>query len=109
MISGQFMEILTHLAEIIAARRGAPATTSYTASLLQSGRSRIARKFGEEAIELVVASLSEDKQEITAEAADVLYHLLVLLEDAGVTLDELTELLQQRQAKGGLEEKASRS
>ena len=109
MVAGQFMEILNNLAEVIASRRNAPADSSYTASLLQSGRGRIARKFGEEAVELVVASLSEDKKEITAEAADVLYHLLVLLQDAGITLEELSDILKQRQSMTGLEEKASRS
>ena len=73
---------LDDLAEIIHARRGAAAEKSYTKSLFEAGVPRIAKKFGEEAVETVIAALGDDKSALTGEVADVLYHLLVLLRGA---------------------------
>jgi phosphoribosyl-ATP pyrophosphohydrolase len=92
----------------IADRASASPDESYTAKLLSDGIDRSARKFGEEAVELIVASVSRDKAGLTAEAADVVYHLLVLLKASGVSLDEVMAELERRTAQSGLEEKASR-
>jgi phosphoribosyl-ATP pyrophosphohydrolase len=99
---------LRQLAETIRSRRGADPGQSYTQQLLARGPAVCARKFGEEAIELVVSALAEDKPAITAEAADVLYHLLVLLEAKGIDFDDVLKTLASRSAMSGMEEKASR-
>ena len=98
---------LDRLAATIAARRAAPADASYTAQLFARGRGRIAQKLGEEAVELVIAATS-DPPKIVPEAADLLYHLLVLLADAGTTLDDVRAELGRREGVGGLAEKAGR-
>ena len=77
---------LDDLAEIIRARRGAAAEKSYTKSLFEAGVPRIAKKFGEEAVETVIAALGDDKSALTGEVADVLYHLLVLMEAREIAL-----------------------
>ena len=82
---------------------------SYTAKLLRDGIDRCARKFGEEAVETIVSAVSRDKPGLTAEAADVLYHLLVLLRAADVPLDEVMAELEGRTAQSGLAEKAART
>jgi phosphoribosyl-ATP pyrophosphohydrolase len=96
------------LDRIIAQRAGGDAAKSYTRSLIEGGVERAGKKFGEEAFEAVIAAMSGDKAALTAEAADVLYHLLVLLRVGGVTLDEVTAVLESRTAMSGLDEKASR-
>jgi phosphoribosyl-ATP pyrophosphohydrolase len=100
---------LDNLAEIIARRAGASAETSYTRSLLDKGASHCARKFGEEAIELAIAAAAQDENAVRAEAADVLYHLLVLLQARGVTLSSVMGELETRSQRSGHEEKASRT
>ena len=92
----------------IAQRAAASAEESYTTKLLADGLDRCARKFGEEAVELVISAVGRDKAGVTGEAADVLYHLLVLLKAGGVSLDEVMAELERRTAQSGLEEKASR-
>jgi phosphoribosyl-ATP pyrophosphohydrolase len=99
---------LETLTAIIKARKSADAGASYTKSLLEKGAPRAAKKFGEEAVELVIAAIEGDKHPIVCESADVLYHLLVLLEASGVTLDEVLAELAQRTAQSGHQEKASR-
>jgi phosphoribosyl-ATP pyrophosphohydrolase len=99
---------LDSLAEIIAARAEADAVKSYTKSLLEKGAAACARKFGEEAVEFVIAAVSEDTAALRAEAADVLYHLLVALRARGVALADVLAELERRTARSGLEEKASR-
>jgi phosphoribosyl-ATP pyrophosphohydrolase len=84
------------------------ADVSYTRKLIDRGVAQCAKKFGEEAVEAVLAAISEDKSRMTAEAADVLYHLLVLLHVRGVTLDEVEAELAARTRQSGLDEKASR-
>lgn len=100
---------LADLAATVAARSAAPPDTSYTAALLARGRAHCARKFGEEAVEAIVAALTGDPAALTAEAADVLYHLLVLLRAAGVPLEDVMAELSRRTAQSGLAEKASRA
>jgi phosphoribosyl-ATP pyrophosphohydrolase len=100
---------LSDLARIVAERAQAPATESYTAKLLEAGPARGAKKLGEEAVEAVIAAAQGDRAGLVAEAADVLYHLLVVLQGAGVELDEVLTELERRTAQSGLAEKASRT
>ncbi len=104
----RFAETLERLQAAIAARRGADPATSYTAKLLAGGAALAAKKFGEEAIETVIAALQGEPEAIAAESADVIYHWLVLLEATGVGLDQVAEKLEAREGRSGLEEKASR-
>ena len=99
---------LADLEQRIVARATASAEESYTRKLLDKGAAQCAKKFGEEAVEAVLAAVSEDRDRVIAEAADVLYHLLVVLKSRGVTLAEVEALLETRSKKSGLEEKASR-
>lgn len=102
------MTPLNRLTAAIAARRGADPASSYTASLLARGPAKVAEKFGEEAVELVIAAVSQDSAAVTAEAADVLYHLLVLLAARDVPLDDVLAELERREGVSGHEEKAGR-
>ncbi len=99
---------LDRLFATIAARKSADAQTSYTAKLLAAGVEKCAKKFGEEAVEAVIAATASDAKALTAESADVLYHLLVLWAAAGVTPDDVYAALKAREAQSGLQEKASR-
>jgi phosphoribosyl-ATP pyrophosphohydrolase len=99
---------LADLVGIIDQRAGATADRSYTRSLLDAGPERAAKKFGEEAIEAVVAAVAGDKRAVTLEAADVVYHLLVLLKASGVSFDDVLAELGRRTTRSGVEEKASR-
>jgi phosphoribosyl-ATP pyrophosphohydrolase len=89
-------------------RASASAEESYTRKLLDKGVAQCAKKFGEEAVEAVIAAAGEDRERLIGEAADVFYHLLVMLHARGVTLAEVEQLLETRTKKSGLEEKASR-
>jgi phosphoribosyl-ATP pyrophosphohydrolase len=104
--------VLDALAETIAARAGADADAdaaiSYTAQLLKAGPARCAKKLGEEAVEAAIAAAQGDAEALTAEAADVLYHLLVLLHAANVPPSAVAAVLAQRQSTSGLAEKAAR-
>ena len=102
-------DILRQLESTIAARRGADASTSYVARLNAGGVPLIARKFGEEAMEAVVAALAQDKAALTAEAADVIFHLLVLLNAKGIALSDVEAELARREGTSGLLEKAART
>ena len=103
------MDTLTRLETTIARRREADPDMSYVASLSARGLPVIARKFGEEAVETVVAALAEDRREVVGEAADVLFHLLVLLAEKQVPLADVMAELDRREGVSGLEEKANRS
>lgn len=100
---------LADLAQLIELRAGAQADKSYTSSLLQAGPAHVARKFGEEAVEAIVAAVSGDSDGLRNEAADVLYHLLVMLQSRGVPLDAVIAELARRTARSGVEEKAARA
>jgi len=102
-------DTLTRLEATIASRKGADPKASYVASLFAKGRPKIARKLGEEAVEAIVAALAEDKAELTGEAADVLFHLMVLLADCDVPLADVLAELDRREGTSGHDEKASRS
>ncbi|MFY9628977.1 MAG: phosphoribosyl-ATP diphosphatase [Methylocystis sp.] len=99
---------LEDLADIIRSRRGAAAEKSYTKSLFEAGLPRIAKKFGEEAVEAVIAALGEDRGALTGELADVIYHLLVLMEARDIALADVLTELERRTSRSGHEEKASR-
>lgn len=99
---------LESLQAVIASRRGGDPTASYVAKLLAAGRPHIARKLGEEAVETIVAALGGDRDALVSEAADLVFHLLVLLEEAGVPLAEVMAELERREGTSGIAEKASR-
>ena len=102
-------QILRRLAATIAARRTESAERSYTRQLLDAGPKRCARKLGEEAVETVVAALAEDDAALRNEAADLIYHLLVLLESRNVPLDDVLSVLDGRMGTSGIAEKAARA
>jgi phosphoribosyl-ATP pyrophosphohydrolase len=99
---------LADLEKRVHERAKAGAAESYTRSLLDKGVAHCAKKLNEEAFETGLAAVQEDKARVIAEAADLLYHLLVLLEARGVTLAEVEAALQQRTAQTGHQEKAAR-
>jgi phosphoribosyl-ATP pyrophosphohydrolase len=103
------MFTLDELARTIDQRAGASAEMSYTRSLLDKGAAHCARKFGEEAIELAIAAAALDESAVRAEAADVLYHLLVVLRARGVALSSVLDELDKRSRRSGHEEKAARA
>jgi phosphoribosyl-ATP pyrophosphohydrolase len=100
---------LTRLAATIAARKGADPEGSWTAKLLAKGPEKCAEKFGEEAVEAIVEAVRGDRVRLTSEAADVLYHLLVMLTARDITLDDVLAELDRREGQSGIAEKASRS
>lgn len=101
-------DTLVRLETVINERRGASAGSSYVASLFAGGREKIAQKLGEEAVETVIAALGGDSGKLTGEAADLLFHLLVLLADSNVGIDDVLAELDRREGVSGLDEKASR-
>lgn len=103
------MDTLTRLEATIAQRRGADPSSSYVAQLQARGLPVIARKLGEEAVETVIAALSGTGEELAGEAADLLFHLLVLLAEKDIALDQVMAELDRREGLSGLDEKASRS
>ena len=99
---------ISRLETTIRARKGGDAGSSYIASLFAKGREKIAQKVGEEATETVIAALSGDASQLVSESADLLFHLMLLLEDAGSDLDAVLAELERREGMSGLAEKASR-
>ncbi len=102
-------DILSRLEAIIQDRRTADPETSYVARLSAKGRAKIAQKVGEEAVETVIAALSGDKAALTGETADLIFHLMILLADAGLSMDDVLAELDRRDGLSGIAEKASRS
>lgn len=103
------LEVLQRLEATIAARKAeADASASHTARLLSKGPLKCAQKFGEEAVEAVIAAASDDRPELIAESADVLFHLLVMLASREVTLAEVMGELERREGVSGVAEKAAR-
>lgn len=103
------MDTLARLEQTILQRLGASPDESYVAKLHARGLPVIARKLGEEAVETVIAALSGTREELTGEAADVLFHLTVLLAEKGVPLADVLAELERREGTSGLAEKAARS
>jgi phosphoribosyl-ATP pyrophosphohydrolase len=99
---------LHDLVNIIDARAASGGEASYTSKLLGKGAEHCAKKFGEEAVETVIAGIGHDRDHLIAESADLLFHLLVLLKSRGVRLEEVEAALAQRTGMSGLEEKAAR-
>jgi phosphoribosyl-ATP pyrophosphohydrolase len=100
---------LADLAGIVQDRARSGDAGSYTAKLVGAGVGKCAKKFGEEAVEAALAAVAEDDRALTAEAADVLYHLLVMLEARGISLELVMAELERRTAQSGIAEKAARS
>lgn len=103
------MDTLARLEATIIHRLAAPPEDSYVAKLHAKGLKKIAQKLGEEATEAVIAALAGDEQELVGEAADVIFHLMVLLAEKGVPLESVLAELDRREGTSGLAEKASRS
>lgn len=99
---------LDDLYATILARKDADPSSSWTAQLLAKGPEKCAEKFGEEAVEAIIEAVKDDRAGLTSEAADVLYHLLVMLAARDVPLSDVLEELARRQAKSGIAEKAAR-
>ena len=102
------MSVLEDLAATIAARRGADPDQSWTAKLLHQGPEKAAEKFGEEAVEAIIEAVKGDRDRLTEEAADVLYHLLVMLAARDVALDDVLAVLETRTGQSGISEKEGR-
>lgn len=102
------MDTLTRLYTTIASRKAADPDTSWTAKLFAKGPEKCAEKFGEEAIEAIIEAVKGDREKLTTEAADVLYHLLVMLAARDVTLDQVLAELDRREGVSGIAEKAGR-
>ncbi|ROU00219.1 phosphoribosyl-ATP diphosphatase [Histidinibacterium lentulum] len=99
---------IARLATTIAARRGADPSSSWTAKLLAQGPEKAAEKFGEEAVEAIIEAVRGDRARLTAEAADVIYHLLVMCAARDVSLGDIEAELARREGRSGLDEKAAR-
>ena len=99
---------LADLEKIVAARAVAPVGESWTAKLVSKGQKKAAQKLGEEAVEVAIAAVDGDPKELTAEAADLLYHLMVVLRIAEIPLSDVLTELESRTGRSGIEEKASR-
>ena len=103
------MERFDHLLATIIERRSGDPATSYVAKLSAKGRAKMAQKLGEEAVEVVIAAISDDKPGMVSESADLMFHLAVLLADAGLSFDDVRAELERREGVSGIEEKAKRS
>ena len=101
-------DTLSRLAATITTRKGADPASSWTAQLLARGPEKCAEKFGEEAVEAIIEAVRGDRARLTAEAADVIYHLLVMLAARDVPLAEVLAELDRREGQSGLDEKAAR-
>lgn len=102
------MSTLNDLADTIAARAEADPDSSWTAKLLAKGPEKCAEKFGEEAVEAIIEAVKDNREGLIGEAADVLFHLLVMLQSRGVSLDDVLSELARRQGTSGIAEKAAR-
>jgi phosphoribosyl-ATP pyrophosphohydrolase len=100
---------LDRLWQVIKSRRGADPQSSYTARLFSRGRSKIAQKLGEEAVEAVIEGIRGDRSKLIGESADLLYHLFVLWADTGVSPSDVAAELTRREGRSGLDEKRSRA
>ncbi len=101
-------DVLSGLVETIRARRSASGDNSYTRQLLDQGVEKCAKKFGEEAVETIIAATAQNDEALCKESADLIYHLLVLLEVRHVDFAEVLTVLEKRKAQSGLQEKAAR-
>ncbi|MBL1293493.1 MAG: phosphoribosyl-ATP diphosphatase [Thiotrichales bacterium] len=102
-------DVLTKLEEVLQSRKTADSGTSYVASLYKAGEGKILKKIGEEAVEVIIASQSETREQVVYEMADLWFHTLVLLVHKGIPVSEVTDELARRFGVSGIEEKASRA
>lgn len=102
------MSALERLSQTIQSRKGADPDSSWTAKLLSKGPEKCAEKFGEEAIEAIIEAVKGDRARLVSEAADALYHLLVMLAARDLTLADVLAELERREGRSGIEEKAAR-
>lgn len=100
---------LTELARTIEARKSADPDSSWTAKLLSKGPEKCAEKFGEEAVEAIIEAVKGDRDALTSEAADVIYHLLVMLASRDIAFEDVITELKNRQGTSGIAEKSSRN
>ncbi len=107
-MTGDPADVLDRLVARIQRNRNADPATSYVAKMTGRGRAKIAQKLGEEAVETVIAAMGKDRGEIVAEAADLLFHLALLLVDAGLSFDDIRAELERREGRSGIDEKSSR-
>jgi len=103
------MERFDHLLATIIERRAADPGSSYVAKLTAKGRAKMAQKLGEEAVETVIAAVSDNRPEMVGEAADLMFHLAVLLADMGLSFDDIRAELARREGVSGIDEKAKRA
>src|SRR5689334_10399764 len=103
-MADQLGEALERLWRVIQSRRGADPATSYTAKLFARGREKIAQKLGEEAVEAVIEGVKGDRAALIGESADLLYHLLVLWAEAGMSPEDVAAELARREAQSGIAE-----
>lgn len=103
------IQTLIALAETIEARKASDPTESYVAKLFAKGQKKMAQKVGEEAVEVAIAATEGDRDTITSESADLLFHLMVLLSANGLSLEDVAAELARREGLSGLDEKASRT
>lgn len=101
-------DTLERLYNVIAGRKGGDPAVSHTAKLFAKGRAKIAQKMGEEAVELAIAAVAETREDVISESADLVFHLLVLWADCGVTIDDVRAELRRREGQSGIEEKKAR-
>jgi phosphoribosyl-ATP pyrophosphohydrolase len=101
-------DTLERLYETIKSRKGGDPTVSHTAKLFAKGRAKIAQKMGEEAVELAIAAVAETREEVISESADLVFHLLVLWAECGVTIEDVRAELRRREGLSGIEEKKAR-
>ena len=101
-------DIFNRLESTIATRRMGDPSDSYVAKLRHKGRAEIAKKLGEEGVELAIAAVQDDGPKVVSESADVLFHMLMLLADMGLTLDDVCAELERREGLSGITEKAAR-
>ena len=99
---------LSDLERIVTDRAKASPEESWTAKLVAAGQAKAAKKLGEEAVETVIAAVAQERKDLASESADLLYHLLVVLNIAGIPLQDVLDELQRRTAQSGLQEKANR-
>jgi len=107
-MSGENRDLLERLYETIISRKGGDPATSHSAKLFAKGRAKIAQKMGEEAVELAIAAVAETREEVVSESADLVFHLLVLWADCGVTIEDVRAELRRREGLSGIEEKKAR-
>lgn len=105
---GENRDTLERLYDVIVSRKGGDPAVSHTAKLFAKGRAKIAQKMGEEAVELAIAAVSEPREAVVSESADLVFHLLVLWAECGISLDEVRAELEKREGRSGIDEKKAR-